>query len=72
MHPECVEPMRKELEAVIGEEGWSKASINKLLKLDSFVKESLRLSPLGTCTFSPKLSVSNIHPAIKSSCYVKR
>jgi len=46
-HPEYVEQMRKEVEAVIKEEGWSKASVSKLRKLDSFVKESLRLSPFG-------------------------
>jgi len=39
--------MRKEVEAVIQEEGWSKASVSKLRKVDSFIKESLRLSPLG-------------------------
>jgi len=46
-HPEYVEDMRKEAEAVIQEEGWSKASFSKLRKLDSFIKESLRLSPFG-------------------------
>ncbi|KAM6493880.1 Cytochrome P450 [Amanita muscaria] len=42
--PEYVQPMRDEVEAVIQEEGWSKNAIGKMRKLDSFVKESLRLS----------------------------
>ena len=50
--PEYVEPMRKELEAMIREEGLSKVSIGKLRKLDSFIKESLRLSPIGACKSS--------------------
>lgn len=48
--------MRKELEAVIREEGWSKASVGKLHKLDSFIKESLRLSPLASSMFSPPVT----------------
>ncbi|KAF8330118.1 cytochrome P450, partial [Amanita rubescens] len=47
-HPEYVKCMRKEVEAVIQKEGWSKASFSKLRKLDSFIKESLRLSPHDT------------------------
>ncbi len=48
--------MRKEVEAVIQEEGWSKASVSKLRKLDSFIKESLRLSPLDAGMFSAQTS----------------
>ncbi|KAM6493874.1 Cytochrome P450 [Amanita muscaria] len=42
--PEYVQPMRDEVEVMIQEEGWSKSAIGKMRKLDSFIKESLRLS----------------------------
>ncbi|KAF8721948.1 hypothetical protein AX14_010063 [Amanita brunnescens Koide BX004] len=54
-HPEYVQPMRKEVEAVIKEEGWSKSAIGKLKKVDSFVKESQRLA--GNGIFSVKRKV---------------
>ncbi|KAF8736293.1 hypothetical protein AX14_000501 [Amanita brunnescens Koide BX004] len=43
-HPEYVQSMREEVEAVLQEDGWTQAAIDKLSKVDSFVKESLRLS----------------------------
>ncbi|KAM6503778.1 Cytochrome P450 [Amanita muscaria] len=42
--PEYVQPLRDEIEAVINDEGWSKDSVLKLRKLDSFIKECLRVS----------------------------
>ena len=39
-----MEPLREEVESIIAEEGWSKASIGKMRKLDSFLKESMRLA----------------------------
>nr|VWO97080.1 Uncharacterized protein [Ganoderma boninense] len=41
--PEYIEPLREEVEAIIAEEGWSKAAITKMSKLDSFLKESTRI-----------------------------
>ncbi|KAF8702620.1 hypothetical protein AX14_014402 [Amanita brunnescens Koide BX004] len=43
-HPEYVQPMRDEVEAALQEDGWTHTAIGKLSKVDSFVKESLRLS----------------------------
>ncbi|KAF8736329.1 hypothetical protein AX14_000503 [Amanita brunnescens Koide BX004] len=48
IHPEYVQPMREEVEAVIQEDGWTQAAIDKLSKVDSFVKESLRLSVIDS------------------------
>ena len=48
-HPECVQPMRDEVEAALQEDGWTQATIGKLSKVDSFVKESLRLSVIDAC-----------------------
>jgi cytochrome P450 len=42
-YPEHIAPLREEIEGVIGDGGWRKANIEKMWKLDSFIKESLRL-----------------------------
>jgi cytochrome P450 len=45
-HPECIEPLRAELNDVLGEDGViDKHTLLQLRKLDSFAKESQRLSP---------------------------
>lgn len=58
--PEYIQPLRVEIEQVIAEDGHDvdgdgflklkKASITKLRKLDSFLKESQRFNPLGLGT----------------------
>ncbi|KAJ6557997.1 cytochrome P450 [Mycena capillaripes] len=45
-HPEYAEPLRKEVESVLYSEGWTKAAMGKMVKLDSFFKESSRIMPL--------------------------
>ena len=44
--------MRKEIEAVVFREGWSKSGLDKMKRLDSFIKESLRLSAVEPCSSS--------------------
>ncbi|KAG5725182.1 Ent-kaurene oxidase [Termitomyces sp. T112] len=46
-HPECIEPLREEIERVTTDEGWTRAAMGELRKLDSFLKESQRISGLG-------------------------
>ncbi|KAF2835329.1 cytochrome P450 [Patellaria atrata CBS 101060] len=48
-HPEYLEPLCEEIESVLAETGekMTKVSMIKLRKLDSFIKESQRLSPPG-------------------------
>ncbi len=41
-HPEYIEPLRQEVDAVISEEGWTKAGIDKMHKMDSFFHETQR------------------------------
>ncbi|KIL61336.1 hypothetical protein M378DRAFT_166987 [Amanita muscaria Koide BX008] len=53
--PEYVQPMRDEVEVMIQEEGWSKSAIGKMRKLDSFIKESLRLSNFFFFTMQRKV-----------------
>ena len=52
--PHYIQPIRDEVEAVIGKEGWSKASLAKMYKLDSFLKESQRHGGLGLGALSVK------------------
>ncbi|KAN0118582.1 Cytochrome P450, partial [Russula decolorans] len=42
-NPEYIEPLRQEVDAVIGKEGWTKAGIDKMHKIDSFLRETQRL-----------------------------
>jgi len=42
--PHYIQPMREEVEAVVGKEGWTKSALNKFHKVDSFLKEALRLN----------------------------
>lgn len=51
--PHYIHPLREEVEAIINEEGWSKASLDKMRKLDSFLKESQRYnaSARASCLF---------------------
>ncbi|KAF8467577.1 cytochrome P450 [Russula ochroleuca] len=42
-NPEYIEPLRQEVDAVIKEEGWTKAGIDKMNKIDSFLRESQRV-----------------------------
>lgn len=58
--PEYIEPLRQEIESVLEEEGsFTKAALNKLVKLDSFMKESQRFNPLSFCPLSPQSNPMN-------------
>ncbi|KAJ7430919.1 cytochrome P450 [Mycena latifolia] len=47
-YPEHILPMREEVERVVAEEGWSKAALANMHKIDSFIRESQRLTR-GPC-----------------------
>ncbi|KAJ7589669.1 cytochrome P450, partial [Mycena floridula] len=40
-------PLREEIEAVVDEYGWSRAAVGKMVKVDSFLKESQRMTGIG-------------------------
>ncbi|KAM5543812.1 hypothetical protein V8D89_002429 [Ganoderma adspersum] len=42
--PELVQAMREETEKIVDSEGWTKASLAKMTKLDAFLRESQRLN----------------------------
>ncbi|KAI0033118.1 cytochrome P450 [Vararia minispora EC-137] len=47
-HPEFAGLLREEVEAVVRSDGWSKAAVNKMHKVDSFIKETLRMDGNAT------------------------
>jgi len=42
-HPEHMEPLRQEVETIVAEEGWTKAGVDRMHKIDSFIRETLRI-----------------------------
>ena len=56
-HPEYTQPLREEIEGIVATDGWTKASVMKMRKLDSFLKESMRMHPLGYSNPPPFPSV---------------
>ncbi|KAJ7835138.1 cytochrome P450 [Mycena olivaceomarginata] len=54
-HPEYLLPMRKEAERVIKEEGWTKAALNSMVKIDSLLRESQRINTNGPIGMTRKV-----------------
>ncbi|KAF8491193.1 cytochrome P450 [Russula emetica] len=46
-NPEYIEPLRKEVDVAIKEEGWTKAGTDKMYKMDSFLRETQRLDGIA-------------------------
>ncbi|TFK56598.1 cytochrome P450 [Heliocybe sulcata] len=78
-NPEYIQPLLEEAEAVIKEEGWSRAALQKMWRIDSFLKESQRFTGIGSIslqrkvlkpyTFSDGTSVPvGAHVAVASQC----
>ena len=49
--PECIPTLREEIESVIAEDGWSKAAMGKMWKLDSLFRESMRHNGIGLSSY---------------------
>lgn len=45
--PHYIQPLREEIETVIKEDGWTKAAMTRMHKLDSFFKETQRYDGIG-------------------------
>ena len=52
-HPNHLEPLREEVDAVIKEEGWTKAGVDKMHKIDSFLRETQRFDGITTRPLDP-------------------
>jgi hypothetical protein len=44
-----IEPLREEVERVINKQGWTKAALGDMTKIDSFLRESQRVNGFGSC-----------------------
>ncbi|KIP05259.1 hypothetical protein PHLGIDRAFT_490945 [Phlebiopsis gigantea 11061_1 CR5-6] len=53
--PEYLIPLREEVERVIADEGWTKAAIGKMGKLDGFMRESQRVTGVITVAMLRKV-----------------
>ena len=54
--PQYLQPLREEIEPIVAAEGWTKAAMGKMWKLDSFLRESQRFNGIGLSTYLPFLS----------------
>ena len=62
--PEYIAPLRAEVEEVIEREGWSKEGLDQMHKVNSFIKESQRMNPIGNrqcCSMSHVAHADNYH-----------
>lgn len=50
-NPEFIQPLRDEVSQVIKEEGWTRNALQRMRKVDSFLRESNRCHGLGSSTF---------------------
>ncbi|KAJ6627498.1 cytochrome P450 [Mycena sp. CBHHK59/15] len=58
-YPQHVQPLREEVQRVVQSEGWTKASLNKMYKVDSFLSESQRFHGIGTLSLGRKVVKPN-------------
>ena len=48
-NPEYIEPLRHDVETAVAEEGWTKVGMDKMDKIDSFLRETQRIDDLDSC-----------------------
>ncbi|KIM34987.1 hypothetical protein M413DRAFT_449945 [Hebeloma cylindrosporum] len=53
--PKYIQPLREEVDSVLANEGWTKASVGQLYKLDSFFRETQRYDGLGLVVMSRRV-----------------
>ncbi|KAF8274996.1 cytochrome P450 [Lactarius quietus] len=49
-NPEYIEPLRHDVQSAVAEEGWTKAGMDKMHRIDSFIRETQRLDNLDWLT----------------------
>lgn len=52
-----LQPLRDEIDEIVARDGWSKASVEKMRRLDSFMRESHRFHGLGVTSMTRKALV---------------
>ncbi|KAK7686504.1 hypothetical protein QCA50_010102 [Cerrena zonata] len=50
--PEYIAPLREEIETVVKQDGWTKLAMQKLKKVDSFMRESQRMNGINALSLS--------------------
>lgn len=55
--PEYMQPLRDEVESVVQREGWTKAAVGQMHKVDSFIRESMRHNGFSSCSSRRPLSL---------------
>lgn len=58
-HPEYIPALREEIETAIDEDRWTKKAVDKMRKLDSFIRESQRLSSGIGCVALIRLAMQD-------------
>jgi hypothetical protein len=53
-----MQPLREEVESIVKEQGWTKASLFNMRKLDSFLRETMRIS--GASTSEHRSALNNL------------
>ncbi|PIL31339.1 cytochrome P450 [Ganoderma sinense ZZ0214-1] len=53
--PECIPALREEIESIVATDGWTKAAMGKMWKLDSLFRESLRYHGIGLTSLTRKV-----------------
>ncbi|KAG6380639.1 cytochrome P450 [Boletus reticuloceps] len=53
-NPQYIQPLREEVEGIVEQEGWSKVAVDKMRKVDSFLKECLRFEGMLMASLSRK------------------
>ena len=64
--PELIAPLREEIDPIVAAEGWTAASVNKMEKLDSFLRESQRHDGVGMSTSSTSVALFLPHRSATS------
>jgi hypothetical protein len=64
-NPEYTELLRQEVESVVAKDGWTKAGLDKMHNVDSFIRESQRLDVLA---ISPSAHIRSILVINVCSC----
>lgn len=52
-HPEYAQPLREEVKAVVGANGWTKAALSNMNFVDAFLKESMRVNTINGREYLP-------------------
>lgn len=68
-HPEIIGELREEIRSALAEGGWQKTTLYNMKLLDSVIKESQRLKPIGLGNFVPRYPIWNYANKLNQSCH---